>query len=72
MNAVLVIHFKTSRMICFQYLKSLQNVKITLVIIKLFVVEFLGSNVLWPYIQGVTRGMCETSGECSLGQTIPI
>ena len=23
-------------------------------------------------IQGVTRGMCETSGECSLGQAIPI
>ena len=22
-------------------------------------------------IQGVTGGMCETSGECSLGQTIP-
>ena len=22
--------------------------------------------------QGVTGGMCETSGECSLGQTIPI
>jgi hypothetical protein len=24
------------------------------------------------HIQGVTAGMCETSGECSLGQTIPI
>ena len=24
------------------------------------------------YIQGVTGGMCETSGECSLCQTIPI
>ena len=24
------------------------------------------------YIQGVTGGMSETSGECSLGQTIPI
>ena len=23
-------------------------------------------------VQGVTGGMCETSGECSLGQTIPI
>jgi hypothetical protein len=23
-------------------------------------------------IQGVIGGMCETSGECSLGQTIPI
>ena len=23
-------------------------------------------------IQGVTGGMCETSGECSIGQTIPI
>ena len=28
--------------------------------------------VVWPYIQSVTGGMCETSGECSLGQTIPI
>ena len=26
----------------------------------------------WVYIQSVTGGMCETSGECSLGQTIPI
>ena len=25
-----------------------------------------------PGIQGVTGGMCETSGDCSLGQTIPI
>jgi len=24
------------------------------------------------FIQSVTGGMCETSGECSLGQTIPI
>jgi len=24
------------------------------------------------FIQGVTGGMCKTSGECSLGQTIPI
>jgi len=24
------------------------------------------------YIQGVPGGMCQTSGECSLGQTIPI
>ena len=24
------------------------------------------------YTQGVTGGMCQTSGECSLGQTIPI
>ena len=30
------------------------------------------SRVAWRYIQGVTGGMCETSGECSLGQTIPI
>ena len=34
--------------------------------------------LMWPicylplYIQGVTGGMCETSGECSLGHTIPI
>ena len=27
---------------------------------------------LYLCIQGVTGGMCETSGECSLGQTIPI
>ena len=27
---------------------------------------------IYIYIQGVTGGMCETSGECSLGQTIPI
>ena len=26
---------------------------------------------LCMFIQGVTGGMCETSGECSLGQTIP-
>ena len=26
---------------------------------------------IYIYIQGVT-GMCETSGECSLGKTIPI
>ena len=25
-----------------------------------------------PYIQGVTGGTDQTSGECSLGQTIPI
>ena len=24
------------------------------------------------YLQSVTGGMCQTSGECSLGQTIPI
>ena len=33
-------------------------------------------NSLWcmsrTFIQSVTGGMCETSGECSLGQTIPI
>ena len=28
--------------------------------------------VCYGNIQGVTGGMCETSGECSLGQTIPI
>ena len=27
---------------------------------------------IYIYIQGVTGEMCETSGECSLGQTIPI
>ena len=27
---------------------------------------------IYIYIQSVTGGMCETSGECSLGQTIPI
>ena len=34
--------------------------------------NFLGSAFNNLYIQGVTGGMCETSGECSLGQTIPI
>jgi hypothetical protein len=34
-------------------------------------ISFLISYTLWN-IQGVTGGMCETSGECSLGQTIPI
>ena len=29
--------------------------------------------IMWiVYIQGVPGGMCQTSGECSLGQTIPI
>jgi hypothetical protein len=27
---------------------------------------------LISHIQSVTGGMCQTSGECSLGQTIPI
>jgi hypothetical protein len=27
---------------------------------------------IYIYIQGVPGGMCETLGECSLGQTIPI
>ena len=27
---------------------------------------------IYQLIQGVTGGMCETSGECSLGHTIPI
>jgi hypothetical protein len=27
---------------------------------------------MYVFIQDVTGGMCETSGECSLGQTIPI
>ena len=27
---------------------------------------------VYIYIQGVPGGMCQTSGECSLGQTIPI
>jgi len=29
-------------------------------------------NISLIYIQGVTGGICETSGECSLGQTIPL
>jgi len=28
-------------------------------------------HVLHVFIQGVPGGMCQTSGECSLGQTIP-
>ena len=31
-----------------------------------------GTDLCVNSIQGVTGGMCETSGECSLGQTIPI
>ena len=27
---------------------------------------------IYIYTQGVPGGMCQTSGECSLGQTIPI
>ena len=27
---------------------------------------------IYTYTQGVPGGMCQTSGECSLGQTIPI
>ena len=36
----------------------IKNVKIALVIIKLFVVGFLGSTVLWPYIQSVIDMDC--------------
>ena len=45
------------------------------------VMAYLGNLIFYPfhvcvcvyiYIQGVTGGMCETSGECSLGQSIPI
>jgi len=32
----------------------------------------VGAPYFVKFIQGVTGGMCETSGECSLGQTIPI
>ena len=30
------------------------------------------TTALQPNIQGVPGGMCQTSGECSLGQTTPI
>jgi len=33
---------------------------------------FKNTNQPYIYIQGVPGGMCQTSGECSLGQTIPI
>ena len=32
----------------------------------------LSQHCVYCTIQGVPGGMCETSGECSLGQTIPI
>ena len=32
----------------------------------------ISTNMSYTYIQGVTGGMCETSGECSLGQTTDI
>jgi len=32
----------------------------------------VGGEEVKLHIQGVTGGMCETSGECSLCQTIPI
>ena len=36
-------------------------------------IEVLKCNFINPlHIQGVPGGMCQTSGECSLGQTIPI
>ena len=35
-------------------------------------VSFQNKSEKLVHIQGVTGGMCETSGECSLGQTIPI
>jgi len=35
-------------------------------------IPILPQGMKYLYIQGVTGGMCETLGECSLGQTIPI
>ena len=32
----------------------------------------INNKFLYIYIQGVTGGTDQTSGECSLGQTIPI
>jgi len=34
--------------------------------------NFVRVAVNMHHIQGVPGGMCQTSGECSLGQTIPI
>jgi hypothetical protein len=53
--------------------KSMQNSKIVVNII--FWSQNYGKltdGYIYMYIQGVTGGMCETSGEFSLGQTIPI
>jgi len=40
---------------------------------KVYALNHMTTSARVPYhIQGVTGGMCETSGECSLGETIPI
>ena len=47
----------------------------SLKLILFFLILSACSNVVVTYccsIQGVPGGMCQTSGECSLGQTIPI
>jgi len=36
------------------------------------VIDVVSVMAAYAYIQGVTGGMCETSGECSVGQAIPI
>jgi len=38
----------------------------------LVTLTFIVAPCIMESIQDVTGGMCETSGECSLGQTIPI
>jgi hypothetical protein len=35
-------------------------------------INTMGRFYIYIYIQGVPGGMCDTSGECSLGQTISI
>ena len=50
-----------------------KNIKDMNIIINItFYMKYQLKTYIYIYIQGVTGGMCETSGECSLGQTIPI
>ena len=37
-----------------------------------WVIQNIVYTYIYIYMQGVPGGMCQTSGECSLGQTIPI
>ena len=46
--------------------------KIIKTITKITKIQFYKYTYEYIYIQGVPGGMCNTSGGCSLGQTIPI
>jgi len=52
--------------------RLISTVPKTSLISSLSVIPQISTNSYKSIIQGVTGGMCETSGECSLGQTIPI